>query len=263
MNDRPASALRARPRTTLGATKANDAGSPPRAASVAIWSASLLAHAAVLAVIVTRLGAKPIDEPLLTPPIAIEIAAPSQPAQSVARPAEPAHRDKPRAVAQPPVPKAAPPSQRPPVTHAMHEAAAANAAAKPSPPSQDLAAAQPEKAAMTSAATPAPAPTPIAAAAAPEPVVTPPVGNAAYLHNPPPHYPPIAQEEGWEGRAVLRVHVDASGRPISVEIHQSSGHDVLDKAALAATRQWTFVPAKRGTTPIDGWVDVPLDFRLN
>lgn len=62
---------------------------------------------------------------------------------------------------------------------------------------------------------------------------------------------------------MLRVHVDASGHPIGVQLHASSGHEVLDKAALAAVRQWTFVPAKRGATPIDGWVDVPLDFRLN
>jgi protein TonB len=249
------------PWTALGATNAIDAAAPRRTASAAIWSASLLAHAAVLAVIVTRFGAKPIDEPPVAPPIAIEIAAPSPPAQSVAHRTEPVQQDARRTVAQPLVPKAAPP--RPPTTHALHEAAAANAAAKPMAPSQDVAAAQPEKAAMASAAPPASASMPIAAAPAPEPVVTPPIGNAGYLHNPPPHYPQIAQEEGWEGRAVLRVHVDASGHPISVELHQSSGHDVLDKAALAATRQWTFVPAKRGATPIDGWVDVPLDFRLN
>jgi len=251
------------PWTALGATNAIDAAAPRRTASAAIWSASLLAHAAVLAVIVTRFGAKPIDEPPVAPPIAIEIAAPSQPVQSVARRTEPVQHDARRAVAQPHAPKAAPPSPRPPTTHALREAAVANAAAKPMAPSQDVAAAQPERAAMASAATTAPASTPIAAAPAPEPVVTPPIGNAGYLHNPPPHYPQIAQEEGWEGRAVLRVHVDASGHPISVELHQSSGHDVLDKAALAATRQWTFVPAKRGATPIDGWVDVPLDFRLN
>lgn len=244
-------------RSALGAA---DGAAPRRAASAAIWGASLLAHAAALVVIVTRFGAKSTEAPPLTPPIAIEIAAPAQPAAPIARPAEPAHHDAPRPVAQPRVQKAAPPSPRAPAAPAMQEATTANAAAKPMAPSQDVASA---KAAVASAAPPAPASTAVTEAPAPEPVVTPPIGNAAYLHNPPPRYPQIAQEEGWEGRAILRVHVDASGHPISVDIHRSSGHDVLDKAALAAARQWTFVPAKRGATPIDGWVDVPLDFRLN
>jgi periplasmic protein TonB len=257
MNARPATALRMAPRPALGAT---DGASPRRAASVAIWSASLLAHAAALAVIVTRFGVKPTETPPLVPPIAIEIAASPQPAAAAARPVEPAHHDAPRAVAQPRVQKAAPPSPRALAAPALREATTANAAAKPTASSQDVASA---KAAIASPAPPAPASTAVTEAPAPEPVVTPPIGNAAYLRNPPPRYPQIAQEEGWEGRAVLRVHVDASGHPISVDLHQSSGHDVLDKAALAATRQWTFVPAKRGATPIDGWVDVPLDFRLN
>lgn len=255
MNARLTTTLRMGPRSALGAA---DAASPRRAASAAIWGASLLAHAAALAVVLTRFGAKPTQAPPLTPPIAIEIAAPAQPAAPVARPAEPAHHDAPRAVAQPRVQKAAPP--RAPAASAMQEATTANATAKPMAPSQDVASA---KAAVASAAPPAPASAAVTEAPAPALFVTPPIGNAAYLHNPPPRYPQIAQEEGWEGRAVLRVHVDASGHPISVDIHQSSGHDVLDKAALAATRQWTFVPAKRGATPIDGWVDVPLDFRLN
>jgi protein TonB len=227
---------------------------------VTAWSASVLVHAAVLALIVSRLGTKPTDEPSVAPPIAIELAAPSQPAPAVSRPVEPAHRAAPRTVAQ------AHDSKPPPqalAASARQVPVAAHPAAKLAPPTQATASAQAAKLAAPSAAPAAPASGAMADAPAPEPVVTPPIGNAAYLHNPPPRYPQSAQEEGWEGRAVLRVHVDANGHPISVELHQSSGHDVLDKAALAATRQWTFVPAKRGTTPIDGWVDVPLEFRLN
>lgn len=259
MNAQPANALSMTPRPALGAT---DGASPRHAANVAIWGASLLAHVAALVVIVTCFRAKPTEAPPLAPPIAIEIAAPARPAETVARPVEPAHRDTPRAVAQPRVQKAPPPSPRAPLASATQKALSANAAAKPAAPSQDVASPKTAAAAAASAVTPAPASTEATETPAPEPV-TPPIGNAAYLHNPPPRYPQIAQEEGWEGRAILRVHVDASGHPISVEIHRSSGHDVLDKAALAAARQWTFVPAKRGATPIDGWVDVPLDFRLD
>ena len=109
-------------------------------------------------------------------------------------------------------------------------------------------------------------------AAAPEPPappppkveepVTEPSGYAAYLNNPPPEYPAFAQRQGWAGTTLLRVHVLASGKPEKVEIKQSSGRKMLDEAALAAVRNWTFVPAKRGATPIDGWATVPIEFKL-
>ncbi|WP_122235428.1 TonB family protein, partial [Pseudomonas coronafaciens] len=40
------------------------------------------------------------------------------------------------------------------------------------------------------------------------------------------------------------------------------GVPALDEAAQAAVRQWTFIPAKRGDTPVEGWVNVPLAFKL-
>lgn len=231
---------------------AGDAGARrQRSLSAAVWSASLIAHAAVLAVIVSRFGAKKIEPPV-TAPIAIEVVAPAQPAPVVAPPAPPVQKPPPKPVQQR-IAKPTPPKPRAPVAPTAQPA---EHATTPTPELTASHTAQP-----VSAAPPVPAPSP--APPAPEPVVTPPIGNAAYLHNPAPHYPEAAQEEGWEGRVLLRVHVDASGHPASVEVHVSSGHDVLDKAALAAVRRWTFVPAKRGATPIDGWVDVPLDFRLN
>ena len=33
-------------------------------------------------------------------------------------------------------------------------------------------------------------------------------------------------------------------------------------AAVAAVKRWTFVPAKRGDEAVDGWVNVPIDFKL-
>ncbi|MFM0735384.1 energy transducer TonB [Paraburkholderia sediminicola] len=108
-----------------------------------------------------------------------------------------------------------------------------------------------------------PAPVAPAPAAPPAPVAeTAPIGNAAYLHNPAPDYPPIAQDQGWEGRVLLRVHVLPNGKPDSVDIRISSGRKMLDDAAVAAVRRWSFVPAKRGEEAVDGWVNVPIDFKL-
>jgi protein TonB len=87
-------------------------------------------------------------------------------------------------------------------------------------------------------------------------------GSAAYLNNPPPAYPKAAQRLGMQGRVVLRVQVLASGHVGAIEVKQSSGKTLLDEAALTAVKTWGFTPAKRGSTPIDGWTNVPIEFRI-
>ncbi|PFH20206.1 energy transducer TonB [Burkholderia sp. JKS000303] len=108
-------------------------------------------------------------------------------------------------------------------------------------------------------AAPAPAVQPAPPAAEP---VTAPRFAAAYLHNPAPDYPDVAQRRGWEGTTFLNVHVLANGRPDRVVLAASSGHDAFDDAAVAAVTDWRFVPAKRGAQAIDGWVRVPVVFKL-
>ncbi|KAA8691161.1 Outer membrane transport energization protein TonB [Pseudomonas caricapapayae] len=114
-------------------------------------------------------------------------------------------------------------------------------------------------------APPVPAP-PVAAPAAPAPPapkpVTPASASAGYLRNPAPEYPSLAMRRGWEGTVLLRVHVLASGKPGEIQIQKSSGRDQLDDAALAAVKRWSFVPAKQGDVAQDGWVSVPIDFKI-
>ncbi|WP_374940570.1 energy transducer TonB, partial [Pseudomonas aeruginosa] len=100
------------------------------------------------------------------------------------------------------------------------------------------------------------------AASAPAPL-TPPSANAGYLHNPAPEYPALAMRRGWEGTVLLRVHVLASGSPSEIQVQKSSGREALDQAAVKAVKRWSFVPAKRGDKAEDGWVSVPIDFKLN
>jgi periplasmic protein TonB len=92
--------------------------------------------------------------------------------------------------------------------------------------------------------------------------ITAPSFNAAYLHNPPPAYPDIAQQRSWEGAVLLKVHVLASGKPDQIEIASSSGHPPLDDAAKEAVADWSFIPAKRAAHAVDGWVQVPIEFKL-
>ncbi|WP_258023555.1 energy transducer TonB, partial [Pseudomonas aeruginosa] len=90
-----------------------------------------------------------------------------------------------------------------------------------------------------------------------------PSANAGYLHNPAPEYPALAMRRGWEGTVLLRVHVLASGSPSEIQVQKSSGREALDQAAVKAVKRWSFVPAKRGDKAEDGWVSVPIDFKLN
>lgn len=82
------------------------------------------------------------------------------------------------------------------------------------------------------------------------------------LNNPKPPYPLAARRRGIEGRVLLTALVRADGGCAEVQLKQSSGSSLLDNAALGTVRLWRFVPAQRGNTAIDSWVDVPVSFRL-
>lgn len=58
--------------------------------------------------------------------------------------------------------------------------------------------------------------------------------------NQPPTYPTIARRRSWEGTVLLGIDCDAEGVVQFVTIVRSSGHGVLDDAAVAAVRQWRF-----------------------
>lgn len=80
--------------------------------------------------------------------------------------------------------------------------------------------------------------------------------------NPPPAYPRLARQRGWEGLVALRVRISAVGAVENVSVEQSSGHGVLDQAALAAVKTWRFRPAQEGRRAVAGVARVPIEFRL-
>ncbi len=86
---------------------------------------------------------------------------------------------------------------------------------------------------------------------------------ANYGTNPKPKYPNEARSRGWQGKVLLRVSVSAEGLSEAVNIHRSSGHDVLDESAIAAVEKWQFIPAKRGNMTVACTVIVPIIFTLN
>lgn len=109
---------------------------------------------------------------------------------------------------------------------------------------------------------PAP-PSPVKTAAPPTETFTQANFQANYGFNPKPEYPRLARNRGWEGKVLLKVQVSAQGLSDSVEVHHSSGHDILDESAVAAVEKWKFIPAMRGSTPVTTSVIVPIIFTLN
>ncbi|MGV6477783.1 energy transducer TonB, partial [Azotobacter vinelandii] len=168
----------------------------------------------------------------------------------------------------PPAVAAPEPPPPPPVVEELAPRKAPPKPPKPQPPRQKAEAkparTPPAKAEAPPAPTAPPAPAaPASAPALAQAPLTPPSAGAGYLKNPAPEYPALALRRNWEGSVLLRVHVLASGRPSEIRVQQSSGRDLLDEAAVAAVRRWSFVPAKRGDQAQDGWVTVPIDFKLN
>jgi protein TonB len=85
----------------------------------------------------------------------------------------------------------------------------------------------------------------------------------AYGSNPRPPYPLAARRLGLEGRVLLEVVVRPDGRPGTVRVRESSGHDLLDGSAVQTVRErWRFLPARRGGVPVESTVTVPIRFRL-
>jgi len=87
-----------------------------------------------------------------------------------------------------------------------------------------------------------------------------PLGEAS--DNPPPSYPERARMRREEGRVVLNVRVSADGRALAVAVDESSGHDDLDQAAMAAVSRWRFIPASQAGKPCAAAALVPILFRL-
>ena len=88
------------------------------------------------------------------------------------------------------------------------------------------------------------------------------IARPLYKQNAAPPYPRKARRLGYQGIVMLKVLVDENGRVDDLTVHKSSGHSVLDRAALSAVRKWLFEPGTEGGIKKKMWVKIPVRFKL-
>ncbi len=86
------------------------------------------------------------------------------------------------------------------------------------------------------------------------------IHNANYRRRTPPVYPRRAVELGQQGTVLLHAEILPDGHPRDLKVVQSSGHRLLDVAALAAVKGWRFEPTNIDGAPVTSWVRVPVNF---
>jgi protein TonB len=75
-------------------------------------------------------------------------------------------------------------------------------------------------------------------------------------------YPSSARLNGSEGRVVLRVILRADGHLADVTVHRSSGHEVLDRAAMETVRLACPIHMKQALSAAEVAVYVPIVYSL-
>jgi TonB family protein len=79
----------------------------------------------------------------------------------------------------------------------------------------------------------------------------------------PPKYPKAAFDQGISGKVILRVEVDAAGKPGDVRVLSSTPAGVFDEASVTAARQWTFEPARKNGHAVASALKIPMTFELD
>lgn len=89
-----------------------------------------------------------------------------------------------------------------------------------------------------------------------------PNSEASELNNPKPPYPAISRKLREQGLVLLKACISTGGTLDGLEIRQGSGYPRLDQVALQTVKQWKFIPAKKGSTPIPMCYELPIKFTL-
>ncbi len=84
------------------------------------------------------------------------------------------------------------------------------------------------------------------------------------VYAPRPLYPVLERRHGREGRVMLALFVDDSGRVSQAKVRQTSGSEAFDTAALNAVMRWRFTPARdRNGRALSRWCTVRILFQMD
>jgi len=77
-----------------------------------------------------------------------------------------------------------------------------------------------------------------------------------------PPYPERARQRRLEGSVLLRITVSSLGKVSLVEVVESSGHKILDDAAVDAVEGWAFEPSKSAGIPVEATLKHRITFKF-
>jgi len=90
------------------------------------------------------------------------------------------------------------------------------------------------------------------------------VSSIAYLGNPPePEYPRTSRRLVEEGKVLIRIRVNTSGRVEEAKVEKSSGFSRLDDAALEAAKRGRFKPYTENGVAMIAETLMPFTFSLS
>jgi protein TonB len=96
--------------------------------------------------------------------------------------------------------------------------------------------------------------------AAPSTASPPMVESVEYVRADPPVYPRESARRHEYGTVLLRILVDAAGRPANIQVERSSGYERLDDAARKAAAKFLFRPHEVNGTRQAAQVLIPIGF---
>ncbi|OAM35220.1 hypothetical protein A7Q01_03040 [Eikenella sp. NML96-A-049] len=85
---------------------------------------------------------------------------------------------------------------------------------------------------------------------------------ARLVHAVQPVYPPQLEEEGIEGRAIVRMRINTRGSVSDTQV-LSATHPLFARSAVRAVSQYRFTPAKQNGRPVESAFTQTFRFRVS
>lgn len=94
---------------------------------------------------------------------------------------------------------------------------------------------------------------------APKPIVPAKIVSAPDIND---YYPDASRRNNEEGRATVSICIDTRGRVATTKLAASSGHPMLDDAAVKLAKAYRFKPATQDGKPVQQCLGLPVKFVL-